>query len=85
RSIGRQLGILEIKDKMTQLEIKFESNDRVNKKLINGLLKNYSKSILFKMGDNPVILYNLKDVKREDMLENLQKFLKYMKSLVETN
>ncbi|PJI08783.1 MULTISPECIES: transcription-repair coupling factor [Clostridium] len=85
KSVAREMGILEIKDRINQLEIKFESNDRISKKLVEGLLKNYNKSVLFKMGDTPTIMYSLKDVKREDILENLKQFLKYMKSLVETN
>ncbi|URZ03377.1 transcription-repair coupling factor [Clostridium felsineum] len=85
RSVGRELGILEIKDKINQLELKFEGNNRINKNMVSGLLKDYGKFILFKMGENPIILYNLKSVKREAILEKLEEFLKYMKSLVETN
>ncbi|URZ08305.1 transcription-repair coupling factor [Clostridium felsineum] len=85
RSVGRELGILEIKDKINQLELKFEGNNRINKNMVSGLLKDYGKFILFKMGENPIILYNLKSVKRESILEKLEEFLKYMKSLVETN
>ena len=84
RSIASSLGILEVKDKNTQIELQFENNEKINESLIKGLLQNYSKEIVFKMGEKPIILYSLKNIKRDEMIKKLKELLQYMKSIVET-
>ena len=84
RSIASSLGILEVKDKNTQIELQFENNEKINESLIKGILQNYSKEIVFKMGEKPIILYSLKNIKRDEMIKKLKELLQYMKSIVET-
>ena len=84
KAIAKEMGIIEIKDKIDFLNIKFENKDRISEKLVAGLIKNYSKSITFKAGEKPIIVYSLKDVKRDNILENLTKLFEYMKSTYKT-
>ena len=81
KAIAKDMGIIEIKDKIEFINIKFENKDRISEKLVTALIKNYSKSITFKTGEKPMIVYSLKDVKRDNILENLTKLFEYMKSM----
>ncbi|WP_026881762.1 transcription-repair coupling factor [Clostridium akagii] len=85
KAIAKSIGIIEIKDKIEFVNIKFESKERISEKLVTSLIKNYSKSIIFKTAENPMIVYSLKDLKRDDILENLIKLFEYMKSTYETD
>jgi transcription-repair coupling factor (superfamily II helicase) len=84
KSIAKEIGIIEIKDKGQFANIKFENKDRISEKLIINLIKEYNKQITLKNEENPIIIYNFKDIKKEDVLKDLIKFLEYMKYIVET-
>lgn len=85
KSIAKQIGIIEIKDRVQFVNIKFENKDRISEKLLTSLIKDYNKNVIFKNDENPTIVYNIKDIKRDDVLKNLVKLLEYMKSIVETD
>ncbi|WP_234122088.1 transcription-repair coupling factor [Clostridium hydrogenum] len=84
KGIASKLGILTVKDKNTSIELEFESNEKINESLIKGMLNNYNRTITFKMGEKPIIVYSLSAIKREELLEKLKELLQYMNSLVET-
>lgn len=84
KSIASSLGIIEVKDRNTQVELQFENNEKINESLIKGILNNYNKEIVFKMGEKPAMVYSLKNIKRDNMIEKLKELLQYMKSIVET-
>jgi transcription-repair coupling factor (superfamily II helicase) len=84
KSIAKEIGIIEIKDKGLFANIKFENKDRISEKLIITLIKEYNRQITFKNEESPIIIYNFKDIKKEDVLKDLIKFLEYMKYIVET-
>ncbi|MEY8000852.1 transcription-repair coupling factor [Clostridium sp. Mt-5] len=83
RSIGKELGIEEIKESKGEIAFIFESENRVNKNIMHGLLKNYSKKIVLKMNKKPGFGYRLKDVKRENILNDIKEIVKYMLQICE--
>ena len=78
RSLGKELGIEEIKDADNEILIKFEGKSRIDENIVKGILKNYSKQIFFKMGDKPIIVCKLANIKRENLLTFLKELLKFM-------
>ena len=69
RAIGKALGVEKINETKEEIIILFESKDRVNDEIINGLLKKYNKKISFKIGEKPAIGYKFKFIEREKLLE----------------
>lgn len=84
RSFAKIAGIIEIKQQSTRMLITFESNERITQKLVTFVLENYKKRAIFKMGANPVIIYDMKDIKNDDFISDLNNFVKSLKGLVET-
>lgn len=84
RSLGRKLGIVEIKEKGDEIYILMDSKERINEKLFSGIIDRYSKKIFFKAGEKPCFAYKSKDVKRDSVIVELKELLEFMKSLVET-
>jgi len=78
KSLARQLGVIDIKDKKDFINVKFNDKDRITDCLVKNLIKDYNKSIIFKVDDKPMIIYNLKNLKREELLNNLTKLFQYM-------
>lgn len=83
RSIAKELGIENIKEKRNEILIEFESNDRIKGKMVETIIKMYSRKITFKPGSKPTILYKLNDLKREELIGNLRELLENMHSAVE--
>ncbi|MDP4144514.1 MAG: transcription-repair coupling factor [Bacillota bacterium] len=81
RSIGRKLGISEIKEKRDIVEIKFESKNGLDVKIIDGILSKYDKEVVFKPAEIPTMGYNLKNIKRGELIKSLKQFLEYLQSL----
>ncbi len=84
RSIGRKLGISEIKEKGDEIYILMDSKERINEKLITGIIKKYSRQILFKPGEKPCFAYKLKDTKKDNLISELKEVLEFMKTFIET-
>lgn len=81
RSLGKELGVEEIKDVNNEILLKFEGKSRIDESVVKGLLKNYSKQIFFKMGEKPVIACKLDSIKRENLLTFLKELLKFMSEM----
>lgn len=78
RSMGKKLGIEEIKERKDELLVKFEGQGRIDEKVIRGVLKDYNRKVALKIGDKPGFGYKLKDVKREDLIENIKEMMEFM-------
>lgn len=78
RSLGKKLGILEIKERGREVNFQFEGRDRLTDGLIKALMKKYSKKIVFKLGEQPTIAYKLSETKKEDELAAFKEMLQYM-------
>jgi transcription-repair coupling factor (superfamily II helicase) len=81
RSIGKNLGIIEIKEKGNEVHFQFEDKKRLGDSIVKGVLDKYSKKVQFKFGDKPIIVYKCADIKREEIIGILKDFLEYLNSL----
>lgn len=82
RSIAKKLGLEDIKELREEVVLQFEGRERVNEKAIKGILGKYNKNIIFKFGtEKPTLGFKLRDVKKEEMLQNLINILEYMEQL----
>ncbi|MCY6960328.1 transcription-repair coupling factor [Clostridium brassicae] len=84
KSMANNVGIEEIKEKRQEVLIKFESKKWMTEALIKAIMKKYKGNIIFKFGEDPVIGYNLKNVKKEDLINELIELVEYIKGIVET-
>jgi transcription-repair coupling factor (superfamily II helicase) len=82
RSIAKELGIEEIKEKREELWLQFESKDWLKDNLINGLLSKYNKNISFREEKKPTMVFKLADIKREDLLARVREIVENMKASV---
>ncbi|MCM8709571.1 transcription-repair coupling factor [Clostridium sp. SYSU_GA19001] len=80
RSIGKLLGIEEIKERKDELQLVLESKDSINENLVKVLMEKYSRKISFKEDRKPVIVYKLTDVKKEDLITVVRELLENMKT-----
>ncbi|MDW8801673.1 transcription-repair coupling factor [Clostridium sp. A1-XYC3] len=78
RSMGKRLGIEEIKERKDEVIFQFESQGRIDGNVMKGLLKDFSRKITLKMSDKPGFGYKLKDVKREELISNIKEMMEYM-------
>ncbi|KEH90019.1 transcription-repair coupling factor [Clostridium novyi A str. BKT29909] len=83
KTIANSLGIVEVKEKPTEVIIKFQNKEYINPKLIKGIMDKYSKSVMFKLGDEPSLGYNTRKIKKEELIMHLREFLQYLQSIVE--
>lgn len=84
KSTANKAGVEEIKEKGKEILIKFESRKWMSESLIKSLMKTYNRKIIFKFGDDPVLGYGIKDIKKENLISNLIELVEYIKSVVET-
>lgn len=82
RSIGKILGIEDIKEKENEIIFIFENKERVSKEIVNGILEKYSKDMLFKLGEKPILAYKLNKIKVEEVLIIIKEVLEYIRNLV---
>lgn len=78
RALGREIGITQVKENGNEVDIVFESSDRMKKEAIMDILKKYNKVLKIKMGKDPVLYYNLKDVRKEKALQDIIKIFEDM-------
>jgi len=78
RSLGKRLGIEEIKETAEELLLKFEDVENLDEKLFKGILDKYSRQVVFRYGEKPVIACKLSVIKRGNMIEFLKEFLGFM-------
>lgn len=84
KALANKIGIQEIKEKPTEVLIKFASKDLINPDLVRGIMNKYNRKIIFKIGDEPVMAFQLRDVKKEELINVLREFLEYLQTTVET-
>lgn len=75
RSLGKILGVEEIKEKGNELYIIFDNRDSMKQSMINVLIEKYSRKVSFKEDKKPMIVYKLQDIKREELIDNISKLL----------
>jgi len=78
RSIGKKLEIEEIKEAGDELILKFDNVESIDQKLFKRVIDKYSKQIAFRYGEKPVIACKLNVIKRGNIIEFLEEFLKFM-------
>ncbi|MDT8715740.1 transcription-repair coupling factor [Clostridium sp. 19966] len=78
RSLGKKLGIVEIKERGNQVNFQFQNREYLTDKLIKAIMIKYSKKIVFKLGDAPTIAFKLSEIKKEDALLVFKEMLDYM-------
>ncbi|MFA9397932.1 MAG: transcription-repair coupling factor [Clostridiaceae bacterium] len=83
KSIGKNLGIANIKEKKDEIALEFEKNEDVNEKLINVLIRNKNKNIMIKNNGKPYISINTKGIIKEDIIKFVKEVLEYFQSKVE--
>lgn len=81
RSIAKELGIEEIKEKGEEVLIQFQGMENLNKKMMIGIKTKFNRIISFKFGEKPVLGYKLEKIKKEDLLNKLKEFIIYLKEL----
>lgn len=80
RSVAKELGISEIKERKEELLLQFESKEYVKEEYITSLLKRYSKKINFKEDKKPTVIYKLSDTKKEELIETLREIMENIKA-----
>lgn len=80
RSIGKQFGIEEIKQKGNELLFQFESNDYIKGNLVNTLIGKYNRNINFKNDKKPIIAFKLGDLKQEELIANTREIMENIKA-----
>ncbi len=83
RSLGRKVGIIEIKEKGNEVYFYFKDKSKLKDVMIRALLEKYSKKIVFKLGDRPAIAYKNQNTKKEDLLGVFKEMLHYLLQLNE--
>ncbi|MBV1816692.1 transcription-repair coupling factor [Clostridium cochlearium] len=81
RSIAKELRIEEIKEKGEEILIQFQSIDDLNQKMMVDIKTKFSKTVSFKFGEKPALVYKLEEIKKEDLLNKLKKFIEYIKNI----
>ncbi|MBL4936909.1 transcription-repair coupling factor [Clostridium sp. YIM B02515] len=80
RSIGKQFGIEEIKQKGNELLFQFESNDYIKGDLVNALIGKYNRNISFKNDKKPIIAFKLGDLKQEELIARSREIMENIKA-----
>lgn len=80
RSIGKQFGIEEIKQKGNELLFQFESNDYIKGNLVNTLIGKYNRNINFKNDKKPIIAFKLGDLKQEELIAKTREIMENIKA-----
>lgn len=84
RTLTRKIGIIEVKDKFKTIEMTFENKDRITEALVKVILIKYSNQVTFNNEKNPVMIFSLKEIKRDEVLAKFKEFIEYLVSTVET-
>ncbi|KYH28643.1 transcription-repair coupling factor [Clostridium colicanis] len=84
KALANKLGIQEIKEKPTEVVIKFVNRNFISEDLVRYIINKYSRKIIFKMGEEPAIGYQLRDIKKEELIPALKELLEYLQGAVET-
>lgn len=81
RILGKNLGIIEIKDKNAVIDIKFDNRERITGNMITNIIEKYSRNISFKDGENPIMSYSIE--KRDKILVEIKSLIEDITKFVE--
>ena len=81
RILGKALGIIEIKDRNSVIDIKFDNRKRITSNMITKVIEKYSKNISFKDGENPIMAYSIE--KRDQLLVEVKTIIEDITKFVE--
>ena len=81
RILGKNLGIIEIKDKNAVIDIKFDNRERITGNMITNIIEKYSRNISFKDGENPIMSYSIE--KRDKILVEVKTIIEDITKFVE--
>lgn len=82
RSMAKDFGIEEIREKGQEVVFQFDSRESFNDKLMKAIMKKYNKNIIFKLGEKPAFGFKLQTINKEDMLGIFKKLMEYLKAEV---
>lgn len=82
RSIGKQLGIEEIKERNEEILFQFDSEDYITDNLIKAIMNNHKKNFSFKKDKKPILVYKLKEVKKVEIIQKLIQIMENIKASV---
>lgn len=78
RSLGKKLGIEEIKENDNEVLMIFEKDTVFDKKILKEIIDKYGRQIVFKTGLKPAIAGRLDVIKRGNLMPFLKDFLEFM-------
>lgn len=80
RSMAKDFGIEEIREKGQEVVFQFDSRNSFNDKIMKAIMKKYNKNIIFKLGEKPAFGFKLQTINREDMLGIFKNLMEYLKA-----
>lgn len=78
RSLGKKVDIEEIKEISNEVVFQFEDKSSLREKIIKIIMDKYSKEVAFKLNEKPAIGYNIKNIKKEQLLPIIRNFLEHI-------
>lgn len=78
RSIGKKLGIEEIKESGNEVLFLFKNKEKINKNVLKAVLKKYSKNIVLRMDSRPGFDYSIKNIKKDTLTSNIKELMEFM-------
>ncbi len=78
RSLGKKVDIEEIKEISNEVVFQFEDKSSLREKIVKIIMDKYSKEVAFKLNEKPAIGYNIKNIKKEQLLPIIRNFLEHI-------
>lgn len=78
RSLGKKVDIEEIKEISNEVVFQFENKSSLREKIVKIIMDKYSKEVAFKLNEKPAIGYNIKNIKKEQLLPIIRNFLEHI-------
>jgi len=78
RSLGKKLDVEEIKEISNEVVFQFQDKSSLKEKIVKIIMDKYSKQVAFKLNEKPAIGYNIKNIKKEQVLSVIKDFLEYI-------
>lgn len=78
RSLGKKVDIEEIKEISNEVVFQFEDKSSLREKIVKIIMDKYSKEVAFKLNEKPAIGYNIKNIKKEQLLPIMRNFLEHI-------
>ncbi len=78
RSLGKKLDVEEIKEISNEVVFQFQDKSSLKEKIVKIIMDKYSKQVAFKLNEKPAIGYNIKNIKKEQLLPIIRNFLEHI-------